>query len=507
MKESRYFDQICEYKDLIDTNKLYGFSLFDKRTKNTKILSLYKLINSDFSENEIATSLGYEDKSCKNFRKLQKRLLAKLESSLFFLDDSKQIFTDLGLKYYKLLKSTFQHRTLIMLRKRNLSLFSIEKIIQNAVENEFPDLVISLVSELIPYYGYIKPNEKKFNYYCKLSEDNLIKYQVELNTYKTYSSISKIYLQKQKDISVVLSQLNKYLAESLNYNKTVLTHKSILWDFQLKSLYYQLSNRFDEIIKLSKETLDFLEHKSYDTYFFAYMINVDLVNAFKYQKNYGSALTTIINNLENHKTIDLNWFKLKSSQFNILVLQKNYNNAYEVLYDTLNTYNNLKIEKIKEEWNIKEAYVAFIAELGYIDQELLNKKPLKEFRLNRFLNDVPVYSKQKRSLNISILIIQMLFYLQQNKVNAFIDRMDALNQYTYRYLRNDDTLRSNCFIKMLLKIPDARYHHVAIQRHVQKLYKKLKETPPSISDQTTDVEIIPYETLWEMVLELLEKNR
>ena len=85
--------------------------------------------------------------------------------------------------------------------------------------------------------------------------------------------------------------------------------------------------------------------------------------------------------------------------------------------------------------------------------------------------------------------------------------MDALNQYSYRYLRNDDTLRSNCFVKMILKIPDATYHPERLKRHTKKLYKTLVNTPTDIREQSSNIEIIPYESLWELVLELLQDHK
>jgi hypothetical protein len=394
-----------------------------------------------------------------------------------------------------------------MLRKRSLSMHNIEKLVSEAHNYEFPDLVLYLTSELIPYFSYIQANDKKLQYYLTLADVNQKKYVNELQIYRNYSLLSKAYLQKSADLKSVIQLLKEYLEKYDNLDPSFLNHRSILFDFQLKSLLYQLTEQYDKLITLGDKTLTFLESKPYETYFINYMVKVDLTNAYKNLGKYQTALNINQQILNDHKSLDYNWFRLLSTRFNLFILIKDYSSAYKVIADIKKKVKKTNVEKVKEEWNIKEAYINFLLKLGHIDDIVVQEHPLPEFRLNRFLNDVPVYSKQKRSLNISILIIQMLFYLQQNHFNAFIDRMDALNQYTYRYLRNDDTLRSNCFIKMLLQIPDALYHPVAVQRHVKKLFNKLKETPPPISDQTTVVEIIPYEDLWEMVLELLEKNR
>jgi hypothetical protein len=125
------------------------------------------------------------------------------------------------------------------------------------------------------------------------------------------------------------------------------------------------------------------------------------------------------------------------------------------------------------------------------------------FRISKFLNEVPVYSKDKRGLNIAILIIQFLFLLHKRRYSELIDRADALKQYCYRYLRKDDTFRSHCFIRMLLQIPRADFNRIRTERYAESYMKKLKSVPLIVSDQSIEVEVIPYDDLWEMTLELL----
>ena len=187
-----------------------------------------------------------------------------------------------------------------------------------------------------------------------------------------------------------------------------------------------------------------------------------------------------------------------------IFLQK-YQYALEVLSIATRHKEFDRLDKsFKEPWLIKEAYLNFLIKMKKVDPSPFK---LRSFKIGKFLNEVPTYSKDKRGYNIAIIIIQLLFFLLDHKYSKFIDRIDALNQYSYRYLRNDDTLRSNCFIKMMLKLPDTNFHPVAVQRHTKKLYKKLSQTKPDIREHSSHIEIIPYETLWEMVLELLEKQK
>ena len=95
-----------------------------------------------------------------------------------------------------------------------------------------------------------------------------------------------------------------------------------------------------------------------------------------------------------------------------------------------------------------------------------------------------------------------------NKYNKIIDKIDALTQYTYRYLNKDDTFRSNCFIKMLLQMVKADLHPVRTKTYTETLRKKLENSHLIIDERSAQVEIIPYDFLWDMIIELLEiKNK
>jgi uncharacterized protein YdhG (YjbR/CyaY superfamily) len=59
---------------------------------------------------------------------------------------------------------------------------------------------------------------------------------------------------------------------------------------------------------------------------------------------------------------------------------------------------------------------------------------------------------------------------------------------------------------MLLKLPEAEYHPLRTERYVTKYKKKLLENPYEVSMKEIAIEIIPYEQLWDITIEILNKN-
>ena len=150
-------------------------------------------------------------------------------------------------------------------------------------------------------------------------------------------------------------------------------------------------------------------------------------------------------------------------------------------------------------WKLYEAYVHFFISKGLIKIKGYEKK-LKNFKLNRFLNDIPEGSKDKEGVNIQILIIQVLFLLKDDKIDQAINRMQVLHQYSGKYLKKDHTYRSNVFIRMLIVLIRNQMHREAVIRKSAKYLKMLKDNPIEKSKQSIGIEVVPFEDLWEIII-------
>ena len=60
---------------------------------------------------------------------------------------------------------------------------------------------------------------------------------------------------------------------------------------------------------------------------------------------------------------------------------------------------------------------------------------------------------------------------------------------------------------MLVILPSANFHPVAASRKAASYLQKLKTAPLLTSKQGTEIELIPYEVLWEMILGALGKRK
>ena len=155
----------------------------------------------------------------------------------------------------------------------------------------------------------------------------------------------------------------------------------------------------------------------------------------------------------------------------------------------------------KELWKVYEAYLAYLQQVNRLEHQ-----ETQQFKIAKFMNEVPIFSKDKKGVNVAIIIIQILFLFVQGKEIKIIDKVESLRMYVHAHLRNDDSLRSNLFIKMLLKMIQSNFHKSGTIRRTEQLRKKLQNTPMVSIGQSKYVEIIPYETLWEISLGFLSNR-
>ena len=131
----------------------------------------------------------------------------------------------------------------------------------------------------------------------------------------------------------------------------------------------------------------------------------------------------------------------------------------------------------------------------------LNKGDYK-FNLARFLNDVPVNSKDKSGFNFAIRVIEILFNAARKDYNLIFSKMDALRVYRSRYLNDNTYKRNHLFLSVLLKAEKSGFNNKEL---VKADWQEITELRNQNKYFIADWEIIPYETLWDIFVELAKK--
>lgn len=317
-----------------------------------------------------------------------------------------------------------------------------------------------------------------------------IESNLQLDYWETYALTKKRL--KQIDVSVErIDALKEQLDENISLRSNLILYNHIMLLLEIKGDYrLMLEVANDGIAFLHRHDLksraieeNFLRRK--------YLSSLHL-------KKYEDIKSTIQTYFKFIPKFSANWYVLSAYTSILFIHTGDHVNALE--YTSQTQSNTLGVPK-----NVIQFYKLV---QGYA--KLLNnirEKESKSFRIFKLVNELPEHSRDKQGINIAILNLQVLYFVWKKRYDDIIERADALNQYAYRHLRKGKNFRSNCFIKMIVQMTRAEFHPIRTERYTAELLQKLKSQPLELAEQPFDVEIIPYEQFWELIMSLLEKNR
>lgn len=467
----------------------------------------HALLENSFTTEEDAAqhflAVGKEHPSYQKFRgKIKKSLL----NSVFLLDLRQHASTQRYLSYFECHKEWAAAKILVVKGAKVAGVNLCQRILKEARKYEFTDLCVQVTSFLRQHYGTVKGDASKFKHYNELYKHYERVWYLENRAEELYIDLTINYVNNKATRTDLHAQATDYYNLLKDDMQTCDAYRLHLCGNLIRLIIYSSINDNENTIKICDEAIAFFEKKGDDAHMPLQVFLYQKVQCYTQLKQYEAGQDAVEKCLQVVEEGSFNWYKLQEAYFILAMHTQEYQSAYNIFTKAV-SQNQLQFlpSNISEMWKIYEAYVHYLILIEKITPKSTDKR-FTRFKLNRFLNETPTYSKDKRGMNIPILIVQILLLIYKKKFNAISDKMEAIEKYCTRYLRQDDMFRSNCIIKMLLQIPAARFHQAAVGRKVQQYLEKLREVPLNLANQAPEIEIIPYEELWDFAIATLGNN-
>ncbi len=498
---------IYELKELVDYVKITVDPNILKKTisrlgPNRKVL--YDYLSSNKEVDDAAPCyLLYAKESTNAYVKLKVRLYQNLLDLVLF---STNVNIDADMAFDMVRDRCVRNLAIIRLLSTKQLFANLEylckRTLQSCERYELYDIAADILKVLLNYYGSFLRDQKKFSHYLiKYEKYKRIKDEedhVQISFYNFFNKQQSL-AKSTKDELYTLFAIDKLQSIVDSPDQSF---KTVYFSYNSICLYCDLVKDY-EGLRIWADRVAFYVRKKHPKNIRMYqnMLNLRLLAELKL-KRYEEIKDTLreLNGLIQKDSLEYYIVNIYTLLMNVHL--KNYNDAIDIVSRVNRGKRKTKFSaELVEYLNICHAYMVFVNQVKQIDLAAFPK-----FRIFRFLNNVPAYQADKRGVNISILVLHILFLVEKRKYTQIIDRVDALKQYAYRYLRKDDSFRSNCFIKMIIEMTKADFNPIRTKRYTSELLKKLRSVPLELSEQPLEVEIVPYEDLWEMVMELLERN-
>ncbi|MDO3413597.1 hypothetical protein Q3A66_00850 [Hymenobacter sp. BT770] len=193
-----------------------------------------------------------------------------------------------------------------------------------------------------------------------------------------------------------------------------------------------------------------------------------------------------------------NWFYFQEQHVLLALHAQQYERAQLLLNVIIkNPAYLIQREAALQRWDLYKAYIEFVLPPP--------RTTARQRQMAQWALQLPEYSRDKRGHNVAILVLQLLHFLRERNLEAVLLRLERLRKYQQRHLYEPTTLRSRLFLRLLQLIVEKNFNAPQAAERGTAMLQQLRETPPP-GNAFAEVEIIPYEHLWELVLGLLREG-
>ncbi|WP_205503880.1 hypothetical protein [Rufibacter psychrotolerans] len=444
-------------------------------------------ITDDDSAREVLYS---KDTKKDGLKMIKSRLRKKLMNQLFFLDENPEGIPVSHAVEQACLAKFYQARILIDSGANDLALPILKQVLAKSTEYDFNYISSLCIRTLVQSYVNLK--ERSF-FYKAVDQLNAVNEKLAAD-----QESEMLFWQANIELSHSVAARKNFLKRL----DEVLPKMKLLWEkaqtFESFNNYYrlfiwlhELTGDFEKIVLLTSMIENELQdnkviQKRFDSRFNKFI----QVYAHLRAKKLEEGMVLANKYLSSFNPSSNNWFAFMENYTLLAIHAKRYEAAHLLLHQVQTNPFIKKINKFAQErWVLMESYLHFVAPL--------KDQPLKWHTLAQ---NAPIYSKDKEGFNVAILILQVMYFLEIGDFEALEYRVESLKKYAQHHFKDSFSERSRIFFKLLNTLVRSDFDGGTTQKKGQYLYNKLQKTPPP-GDAYAEIEIIPYEHLWELILE------
>ncbi len=462
-----------EIANLLNEERLNRHDLsYDPWTASNKVGDYFRALLADsFDEEDDAAQHYYQtDRKSTSYQKLKSKLKRVLISRLLLLDFQQSETDDRRRAYMECHRAWAAVRILIGKNRRQAAIKISKQLLRQTLRYELTHLSVDILRLLRAHYGIQEGNLSTLEQYNTQFHEQMAILAAEDLAEEYYTDIISRYVYRKApddEVTERARELYQQLKPLLDRHDAYRLHVSAR---MIGLMIYTSRNDYPATVGFCQAGIDFFKDKKFQANLPLQLLYQQLVVCYTQMRQYPQASAAAEEGLMYLVEGSFNWFKHQEQRFMLCMHTERYEQAF-ALWHIVTEHRAFRKapEQLQEMWLIYEAYLYYLATRGELGATAAFEE--NKFRMGRFLNQTPRYSQDKKGMNIPILIIQILFHIDNRQNSQVIDRIEAIEKYCSRYLTQGNMLRSNCFIKMLLQIPDANFHVAAVKRKTEKYWQ------------------------------------
>ncbi|MEL7163282.1 MAG: hypothetical protein AAFN92_21165, partial [Bacteroidota bacterium] len=367
--------------------------------------TFYNLLQDepDLTKEEVALRLYGSDSTEKDnrFRKLKQRLTRRMANTLFFIDPKDNQFNELQRAYYQTYRQYTLSRILVGRNATKAANHYMLKVYNRSRKYDFTELLLLSASSLRSYYAYQPSEQDKYTSYKAEYLRARKLYDMENDVVMAYEEVVIHYGVSPEARKKTSERIDLSLAElHASYPDMQHTYRSIINYFGLRMLGHQLNGDASGLLVTIDEGLKVLLEKEYpadipQSFFYINKVVVHLL-----EKDYAAGAETLAAATPLLHPGFANWFKFRELEFLLALHTGHYEEALAT-YRSVADYKPVASipKRYQDRWLLNRAYLYYLQAVGRLEIDEA-EDPWGKFRLGKFLNNVPAFSRDKKGMNI-----------------------------------------------------------------------------------------------------------
>ncbi|WP_162052562.1 hypothetical protein [Pontibacter pamirensis] len=474
--------------------------LINQQDEDSLETKLFNLIKSDniISDEAAAEALYGINSASASYRMLKSRVRKKLFNHLHFLAFPESKYRVSGIESYNCSALILEAQCLILASEYRIADKLLSQAIALAKTNDLNDCMIRALEQR----QIINSAIHNIKLYYKT--------QSELQKYYDIEAKERAALQLSRfaniEMSAGVNGRNRFISEV----PKILNELQDLWKNSMSSLifnsyhslsihYLELCGDYEAISDAVEKAEQLLKEGHVHSNWFNHRYNQYIrVYALLQTKQYELGISLARQYIHQFEPYTLNWFAFMENYLLLALHSENYELASELMQESLGSQHIHTIQNAaKERWELFRRYLL----LTHTIIPSINIVNLPQ----GVLTELVMLPKDKVGFNLSLLVLETINSFLNQSIDDYESHAERMRKYISKYLRGEKSERPRVFLRLLLLVINENFHPIRSKEKGQKLYDKLSQTAPP-GDAFAEVEIIPYEHLWELVLKVLEKR-
>lgn len=499
---------LLEISKIVTKKRVNKIEIFDEhslKNKRSKFNVFYEaLMNNQLKNDRDAATLLYQSTPTDaKYRQLKSRFKRRLLNTLFFLDVNTPSAPNYERAYFSCHKEWTLIKILLENNAEQTAHSMARQMLTTALKYKFSDIIVNC-ARILRAFAASEENEKDFDEYNTLLQEYTEVLNAEIQSEELYQQVLMRYRKPLEELASSMEEIetyaNRLVSLSDMYNSPVIFYNV----YMVWIMRFEIGQEFESMLEVCQQAEAHLQkattyqHKDRSVHFY-----IKRMSAYLHLRNYRQGKENAEKCLKLIKEHNGDWFIFMEYYALLVFHTENYIQASAILQKAQNDSEFKKLESIeREKWNIFDAYMNYLIEVPFKNHPVLASQKDRSFKVNRFVNIPAKYPRKYRNFNVLLLILQTLFLIDKKSLTLANERIDQLRNLTSKRQKNEQFFRARQFVKLLQQLSRVEFQ-IEDVRNTEKYYNRLLETPFLYRGLHSELEVIPYETLWDMLVEQL----